>query len=131
MSNHDDQPDTDFQTAGDVVRLPGERLFWTVNGNAEMDWSVNPNTGTSTLIGYLGINSLWAWAMQMDCCGFSSSGEAVVIDPDTADCWQSKTSPGYGGAPPIPSAGNLLCPVRILERSFGLGFCVFGHLPHL
>ena len=35
-----------FQTAGDVVGLPGERLFWTVNGSAGDGLvEVNPNTG--------------------------------------------------------------------------------------
>ena len=79
--------DTDFQTAGDVVGLPGERLFWTVNGNAGAGLvEVNPNTGTSTLIGYLGINSLWGVGYADGLLyGFSSSGEAVVIDPDTAN----------------------------------------------
>ena len=76
-----------FQTAGDVVGLPGERLFWTVNGSAGDGLvEVNPNTGESTLIGYLGISSLWGVGYADGLLyGFSSSGDAVVIDPETAD----------------------------------------------
>ena len=76
-----------YQTAGDVVGLPGERLFWTVNGSAGDGLvEVNPNTGESTLIGYLGIDSLWGVGYADGLLyGFSSTGDAVVIDPDTAN----------------------------------------------
>ena len=75
-----------FQTAGDVVGIPGERLFWTVNGSAGDGLvEVNPNTGESTLIGYLGINSLWGVGYAEGLLyGFSSNGDAVVIDPENA-----------------------------------------------
>lgn len=75
-----------FQTAGDVVGLPGERLLWTVNGNSgDRLVAVDPATGATTLIGALGVSGLWGVGYADGLLhGFAVGGQAVVIDPDTA-----------------------------------------------
>ena len=78
--------DSGFQTSGDVVGIPGERLLWTVNGGAGDGLvEVDPDTGETTLVGYLGVSSLWGGGYADGLLhGFSADGKAVVINPDTA-----------------------------------------------
>lgn len=85
-----------YQTAGDVVGLPGERLLWTVNGSAgDRLVEVDPTTGATTLVGSLGISGLWGVGYADGLLhGFSVGGKAVVIDPDTAAVQSVETVPG-------------------------------------
>jgi len=75
-----------FQTSGDVVGIPGERLLWTVNSSGGDGLvEVDPDTGTATLIGNLGVSSLWGVGYSDGLLyGFSANEEVVVIDPHTA-----------------------------------------------
>ena len=66
--------------------IPGERLLWTVNGDAGDGLvEVDPDTGATALVGHLGVSGLWGVGYaDGQLHGFSVGGQAVVIDPDTA-----------------------------------------------
>lgn len=75
-----------YQTSGDLVGIPGERLFWTVTGSSGDGLvEVNPNTGAASFVGTISIGNLWGVGYSDGLLyGFSSNGNAAVIDPDSA-----------------------------------------------
>ena len=80
--------DSQYLTSGDIVGLPDGYLYWTVEGadggNDELI-RVSPISGTEEWIGVTGGDNLFGVGYHADnLFGFSTTGEVVRINPNTA-----------------------------------------------
>lgn len=78
-----------YTTSGDIVGLPDGWLYWTVRGpnNGDNDElvRVDPETGAYEWIGVIGADRLYGVGYSDgQLFGFSSDGEIVAVDPETA-----------------------------------------------
>lgn len=79
-----------FTTSGDVVGLPDGNIYWTVRGeerNApDRLVRLDPRSGHPTLLGSLSQENLFGLGYANgELFGFSTSGQVVVIDPETGE----------------------------------------------
>lgn len=89
---------TGFTTSGDIVGLPDGLLYWTVEGGDRLV-VVDPTTGDATLVGNIGVPTLYGVGYTNGLLyGFSSAGRAVTIDPATGAATANQSLPGtwYG-----------------------------------
>ena len=75
-----------YETSGDLVGLPDGYLYWTVRGDHSDELvRVAPNSGSMRWVGQIGHENLFGLGYDEGTLyGFSSDGQIVSINPDTA-----------------------------------------------
>jgi hypothetical protein len=93
-----------FTTSGDIVGLPDGMLYWAVTGSGgDRLVQVNPNTGATTVIGSMGVGSVFGLGYANDTLyGYTSGGRVITIDPRTAAAASSNLVGTWWGAASNP-----------------------------
>ncbi|MEN9787715.1 MAG: hypothetical protein RLZZ299_2979 [Pseudomonadota bacterium] len=94
-------------TSGDIVALPDGLLYWSTTGG-DLLAILDPNTGSAQVAGDMGVNNVYGMAFFDDgsangvLWGFAASGQALRIDPATAQATVQSVPGTWWGATTNP-----------------------------